>query len=349
MPNRLKKSELIALCQHLLNVVKSGLPLDSSLREIAREFRGRLKIAAEEISEQLSRGASLTEALSTTRVGINPYLIAMLKAGEQTGNLSEVLYDIITLYQRNLRTERRIIANCRYPFLVFAIAISLIIVIMVKLLPKMNEVYIQLGVRHLPALTEFFLEIGHFLRHYYVVTAVIFIVLFSLATNFWTLSIFRRLRSSIELMMPVVASMVYYDAISTFSRVLSRLLKSKVPLPDALRLSKLALRNTSLQGAVEKIGDEVSKGKRFSDAVAEVDFLPPGVCWSIKVSETRGDLEDTLAGVAELYDEKFQDISDLTAGYIEPFLIIFVGLIIGMAVVSFYLPLFTIPKILGAG
>lgn len=348
MPNRLKKSELLALCQHLLNIVKSGMPLDTSLREIAREFKGRLKTTAEEISEHINRGASLTEALSSATVSINPYLIAMLKAGEHTGNLTEVLYDIITLYQRNLRTERKIIANCRYPFLVLAIAVSLVIVIMVKLLPQMHRVYLDLGVHHLPALTEFYLQIGFFLRHYYVVTIAIFVVLFCLATNFWTLSIFQGVRSAVELMIPVVSSMVYYDAIGTFSQALSRLLKSKVPLPEALRLSKMTLRNTSFQRAVEKISDEVSKGKRFSDAVAEVSFLPPGVCWSIKVSEKRGDLEETLAGIAELYDEKFRDFGELTAGYIEPFLLIFIGLFIGTGVVSFYLPLFTIPKILGS-
>ncbi len=347
MEKKLSRTEILTLFQHLHNLVKSGLPLDSSLREVAKEFKGPLKTAAEDISGRLAKGQSLPEALSIPQVGVNRYLTALLDAGVKSGNLSQVLYDIIALYQRKLRAEGKILANCRYPFMVMGILILLSLIMFTKLLPEIMNVYSLLGVYQVPQITEISFSISKALTSN--VLLLIFIILLAafFITNIWTLEIFKGLRSRMELLIPVVSLMVYYDSISIFSRSLSRMLKQNIPLNDALRLSKMTLRNMVYQDSVKRIADEVEKGKKFSEVVKESKFIPAGVSWSITLSEERGDLSTTLEEVANLYDEKFQDVSDLTAGYIEPVLLIIVGVFLGILIISCYLPLFNIPKIIG--
>ncbi|MCX7766493.1 MAG: type II secretion system F family protein, partial [Candidatus Sumerlaeia bacterium] len=98
---------------------------------------------------------------------------------------------------------------------------------------------------------------------------------------------------------------------------------------------------------LERATVEVEKGKKLSTALAEVGIFPPSFVWAIQTSEDRGDLDFVLTELANLYDDKFDNLSQMVYGYLEPILIIFIGIFWGIVIYSFYQPLFTIPKILG--
>lgn len=348
MRKKLTREEILILLENIYNIVKSGLPLDSALRELGRESKGRLKASAEDIATRLQQGLSLSKALEAAATGISRYLLAMMQIGEDGGNLPEVLNDIIKFYHRHLHTHRRIVAASRYPFLILSIAFFFTIIVIVFLLPQIKEVFRQLGAtERLPWITLIFLRIGDVLRHYILADILIGIILLTLITNFWTLSIFRGIRSHLELAIPMVGKMVYFDSLSTFSRSLAHLLKRKIPLPNALLLSRLTIRNITFHQPLEKVAEEVGKGKRLSTALMETGIVPSSFAWTIEMSENRGDLEFVLQEVANLYEEKFDNLAQVVFVYFEPLLLIFVGVLIGIIIASFYYPLFMISRLIG--
>lgn len=347
MARKLNRDEILTLLEHLYNIIQSGLPLDTALLEFARESKGRLKSYAEKMASQLQQGVSLSETFADQKLGINRYILTMIQIGEKGGNLSEVLADVIKFYRHHLHTQRQIISATRYPSMVLGISLLFIIFMIMFILPQLREVYKLIGKSELPALTNLFITIGYYIKKYIILDIIIVAILITLITNFWTLSVFKQLRSHLELAIPIFGQMIYYNNIGIFSRALAHLLKRKIPLPNALVLAKLTLRNTTFHSPLDRVTVEVEKGKKLSTALAEIHLFPPGYVWAIQTSENRGDLDFVLTELANLYDDKFDNLSQTVQAYLEPLLLIFIGTFLGIIIYSFYHPLFTIPKILG--
>ncbi len=344
--NTIKKADELELYQHLLNIARSGLPMNEALKKLAAECSGPLKEVSGRIASKIEQGERLSKALKDTGAGLNPYYIAMIKAGEESGNLPVVLYDTVMQYQRNLKAEHKILSNCRYPFVVVTVSSLLLIGIFIFVIPRLQDIFVRLNYKEYPFLTTVILEISRFFRHNWFVPIVIIAFFALLATNFWTIHFIKALRSWLELRLPFVSRMVYYQSLSTFSRGLSRMLHAGVPLPEALRLTGLTIHNNSFYKSIEWLAEEVEKGKKFSETLQLEPYFPEGIQWSIKIGEERGELEEILEETAVLYDGKFDDAADTAANWMEPILLLVIGSFTALILLGIYLPFFHLSDML---
>lgn len=343
---KLSKEDLIRLNKELHAIVKAGMPMDEGLKHLAKELDGWLKPLVEDLQRRVEKGESLSAALAARKDLLEDYYVTMVRAGEESGNLGKVLLNIIAGYQRSLAVERTIRASCRYPLIILCIFAVILSAIFMYVLPHFANIYAYMNAE-LPWPTSLFIILSEFLQHYYLLILVVLVCLAVLLYLFVRTKPGRMLLDGLLLRLPFIGSIVYFDLISTFARNLANLLTSNVPLDTALHLTRGTLRNSIGQMMVARIEAYVTKGKTIASALEENRYCPPATIWMIKTAEERGDLENVLYDVAQYYDDRYYELREETFHYIEPFLIVLLGLVVGIMVISLYLPLFTIPKILG--
>jgi type IV pilus assembly protein PilC len=345
---KLSKEDLIRLNKELHAIVKAGMPMDEGLRHLAKELDGQLKPMVEDLQRRIEKGESLSAALAARKDLLEDYYIAMVRAGEESGNLGKVLLNIIAGYQRSLAVERTIRTSCRYPVIILCLFLVIFSLILIKVLPQFAEIYAYMGAE-IPGPAAFFITLSTLLRLHYLKILAVVIGVVVIVYLFGRTKPGRTFLDALLLRLPFIGSIAYFDLISTFARNLANLLTSNVPLDAALRLTRSTLRNSVGQMMVARIEEYVSKGKTIAAALEENRYCPPATIWMIKTAEERGDLENVLYDVAQYYDDRYYELREETFHYIEPFLIVLLGLVIGFMVISLYLPLFTIPKIIGRG
>ncbi len=343
---KISKEDLIRLNKELHAIVKAGMPMDEGLRHLAKELDGRLKPLVEDLQRRIEKGESLSAALAARKDVLEDYYITMIRAGEESGNLGKVLLNVIAGYQRSLAVERTLRTSCRYPVVILCLFVVIFSLILINVIPQLEDVYTYMGAE-LPYATSFLFDLSHLLRFHYlkllaVVVGVVIIIYLLARTKPG-----RTFLDALFLRLPFIGSIVYFDLISTFARNLANLLTSNVPLDTALRLTRGTLRNSVGRMMVARIEEYVTKGKTIASALEENRYCPPATVWMIKTAEERGNLEDVLYDVAQYYDERYYELREEAFHYIEPFLIVLLGLVIGFMVISLYLPLFAIPRLIG--
>jgi len=343
---RITAEQFLRFNEQLLGLVRARVPLDHGLRQMADEMgRGRLQTFASAVADDLERGLQLSETLAKFQPQLSDYYVALVRAGEKGGSLAEVLHHIVTETRRQINHRRVVVTSLAYPAMVLVMAVVIFSLILVKIIPQFVEMFAQLG-GDLPVPTQMVINASNALVNHLVPILVVAGVIIAGLIVTGTGRVARPFRDALLLNSPLIGTLVYNELAVSFSRCLGFLLTRGVAMTDALALTASVLRNVIARRFVEKVRESVSSGERFADALERHPFLPPSTCWMIRLAEDRGDLDRTLLDIADFYGVKNEQIRRTIGGMIEPLVILGLGLVIGSIIVSFYLPLFTIPKLI---
>jgi len=338
--------EFLQFNEQLLGLVRARVPLDSGLQQMADEIEGgRLRTFVASVADDLGRGRQLSQALERFRPEISDYYIALLRAGEKGGSLAEILHHIVSETRRQIDHRHAVAAALAYPTMILLIASAVFAFICLVIIPQFKDVYQELGA-DLPQPTASLIAVVDAVRHSFPRVVVVAAVLFTVLGLFISGRIARPLRDALLVNLPVIGRFVLNDIAITFMRCLGFLLSRNVTMADALVLTQSVLRNVLAQRFVAQVHEGILRGERFSDMLDRHPYFPMSTRWMIRLSEDRGDLSQTLLDLADFYQTKQQHLRQTFQGMIEPVLIVFLGLVVGFIVVSLYLPLFTIPKII---
>lgn len=345
MAKKLSLEELIRFNTELRAIVKSRIPVDAGLKTLAKEMDGRLKNFVEDIARRISKGESISEALSQRDDALEAYYISLVKAGEVSGNLEKVLLELVKNYRKSLMVRRNIHSAIRYPMIIFGLILIVFYLIETRIIPRMVDIYAQFGVE-LPSLTRFFVSISYILvRNIYLPFLVIIVCII---IYLWSIHLPSR-RAAIDYLkvrLPFIGKLIYFDMIASFAKNLSNLLSQKIPIDTALVLTRGSLPYYFGKKFVDEILRKMNKGMRMSEALENNYLIPPSNIWMIKISEERGDLPDVLNDIADYYEERYNNLRDTVIPYLEPVLILLFGVLVGFMVISLYLPLFNAPMLI---
>lgn len=339
----LTSEQFLQFNEHLLGLVRARVPLDEGLGRMAREIeRGRLRTFVSEVAEKLQGGQQLSEVLETYRPHLSDYYVALICAGEAGGSLAEILHHLVGETRRQIDHRRAIVSSLAYPAMVFVLAVAIFAVVCGTLIPSLVEIFKELG-RELPTFTLIVVNVAYAIRDHALVVAV---VLAAILVIVGVVPQLRPVRDALMLNMPIAGRLVYGDIAISFSRCMGFLLERKVAMTDALALTESVLPNVIARRSMAAVRRGVSEGRPLSDMLDLHGYLPPSTRWMIRLAEERGDLERTLSDIADFYEAKQEQIRRTVRGMVEPVIILGLGLLIGSLIVSLYLPLFTIPKLL---
>lgn len=333
--------EIAFFSRQLATMMKSGVPIVASLEIIEGGQKNiRMKKLVENIRFDIESGSSLSEAISKYPVQFDELYRNLVRAGESAGVLETVL-DTIASYKENLEALKGKIKKALfYPATVIAVAILVSAILLIFVVPQFEAVFKQFGA-DLPAFTKLIVGASRFMVSYWW---AVFGVIFAAIAGF----IFFKKRSlafqhfidRVILKVPVIGQIMHNSAIARFARTLAVTFKAGVPLVEALDTVAGATGNTLYEKAVHRIRDDVSVGYPLNMSMKQVNLFPHMVIQMTAIGEEAGALDAMLFKVAEYYEQEVNNAVDALSSLIEPFIMIFIGVVIGAMVVGMYLPIF---------
>ncbi len=339
--------DVVIFTRQLSTMIDAGLPLVQCLQILARQqsnptFR---KVLAG-IQQDVETGTTLADAMRKHPKVFDNLYTNMIEAGELGGILDTILSRLASFKEKSMALQKKIKGAMTYPAICLGISIIILIVILVFVVPVFEKMFQDFG-SALPAPTQMVVNLSNFAKgniHYLIIgmIAVSFIVKKIYATEKGRLKI-----DAMALRAPIIGPLIRKTAVAKFTRTLSTMLQSGVPILDALQVVARTAGNKVVERAVFRTIDAIAEGRPIAEPLEETGVFPNMVVQMINVGESVGALDAMLEKIAIFYDEEVdQAVENLTA-MIEPFMMVFLGGMIGGLVIAMYLPIFKMASVVG--
>lgn len=344
---RVNLDDLVIFSRQLSTMVEAGIPLVSVLDVLSQQIENKgFAAVITKVRDDVETGSSLSAAFSKHPRIFSTLYINMVKAGESSGMLDDILNRIATYLEKTASLQRKIKSAMVYPIAVIIVATAITIFLLVKVVPTFKGIFDMLG-GELPLPTKLLLAFSEFLRRWFLYGLGGLILFLIALFQYLKTERGRFLYDSIKLKLPLFGELIRKVSISKFSRTLSTLVKSGVPILSSLEIVARSVGNKVLENAVNVSRKSVRDGKNIAEPLSKSRVFPPMVVRMIAVGEQAGELEKMLTKIADFYEEQVDAaVSGLTS-VIEPVIIILLGLIIGGIVLAIFLPIFKITQLLG--
>lgn len=347
-PGRKVKSEdLVIFSRQLATMVDSGIPLVQALDILSEQMEEKgLKEIINKVRDDVETGSSLSEALNKHPKVFSELFINMVMAGERSGMLDDILDKLAGYLEKMDALRRKVKSSLVYPAMVVSMSGLITLVLILKVIPTFKGIFSTLG-GELPLPTKILIGVSDWSRHFFpyiVVTSVLALVGFKkyISTEKGKLQF-----DQILLKLPVFGILFRKVAVAKFSRTLSTLVRSGVPILDSLDIVGKTAGNKVIEAATVKVRLSIREGENIASPLAKSGVFPPMVVRMIAVGEQTGELEKMLGKIADFYDEQVDNaVSGLTS-MIEPLVIAFLGIVIGSIVIAMFMPIFKLSELVG--
>ncbi len=351
---KVKAKELAVFTRQFSVMIDAGLPLVQCIDILAEQQENVFfKETLHQVRQNVEEGTTLHAALQKHPKVFDNLYTHMVEAGEAGGVLDLILQRLATLIEKVVKLKRSIVSASIYPTAVVVVAVGAIAVIMVVVIPQFEQIFLGLlgPGEALPLPTRIIMGISNFLAGWGGLSLLAIIIGLSVATSFYYKTPKGRWQiDALLLKMPIFGGILRKISVARFSRILSTLLSSGVPILQSLEITAKTAGNIIVEDAILKVRAGVERGESFVEPLKATDVFPHMVGQMVGVGEQTGALDAMLGKIADFYEDEVDTaIADLLA-LIEPVLIAFLGVTIGSIVISMYLPLFTlIGKLSGGG
>ena len=345
--------ELAIFTRQFSVMIDAGLPLVSCLEILAEQQKNVFfKETLHQVRQNVEEGATLAASLEKHPKVFDALYTNMVEAGETGGVLDLILQRLSTLIEKVVKLKRSIVSASIYPAAIVTVAIVAVATIMVVVIPQFEQIFLGLlgPGEALPLPTRLVMMLSNFLAGWGGLSLLVAIIGAAVGTNFYYKTPKGKwVIDSILLKLPIFGSILRKIAVARFSRILSTLLSSGVPILQSLEITAKTAGNIVIEDAILKVRAGVERGESFVEPLKAANVFPHMVSQMVGVGEQTGALDAMLGKIADFYeDEVDAAIADLLA-LIEPVLIAFLGVTIGGIVISMYLPLFTLIGKLAGG
>ncbi len=342
-----KGEELVIFSRQLATMVNAGIPLVQSLDILSEQMDSiNFRQVVTTVRGDVESGSSLSAALEKHPKIFTLLYTNMVKAGETSGMLDEILDRLAGYLEKNGSLQRKVKSAMVYPAVVSLMAMSITLVLLLKVIPTFKEIFSTLG-GTLPLPTQILIGVSDTLRKYFLY-AVISLGLIGVGIGKLVQTPKgRRKLDELKLNIPVFGPLLRKVAVARFSRTLSTLIRSGVPILGALEIVGKTSGNVVIEDAVEKARIGIREGESISAPLAMSKAFPPMVTRMISVGEESGELEKMLTKIADFYEDQVDAaVSGLTS-LIEPLIIAFLGIVVGSIVIAMFLPIFKLTELIG--
>ena len=339
------KGEVPMYTRQLATLLKAGIPLAQSMAALIEQCQvADLEAAFRDIREKLTQGLSFAEALAYHPVYFTDLYVNMVKAGEASGSLDMVLDRLADYLQRQAQIRNKVTAALAYPFVMIVVGIVIVFILMTFVVPKVIAVVEQSG-QTVPRITKILQGIANFLGNYWFFILAGVLVIMLLHRAGMARPGYRYRVDLFKLKIPVLGELFRKSAVSRFAVSMSTLLKSGVPVLEALRIVKDIVNNAVLARVLDTVHKRIIEGTDIATPIKKSGVFPPVVGYMIAVGEQSGQLEDMLDRVAEAYDEEVTVQTQKVTSLLEPILIVGMAFVVGFIVISVMLPILRISDI----
>ena len=332
--------DIVVFTRQLSTMIDAGLPLVQGLDILSKQQDNpTLKKVLTTIRSDVETGLTFADAMRKHPKVFDNLFANMIEAGETGGILDTILGRLASFMEKSMALKKRIKGAMTYPVICLAIAALILVVILVFVIPVFEEMFTSFG-SALPLPTQIVVDMSNNFKDNFIwigmgIFAVIYTIKKIYASEKGRIAMDRMFLSA-----PVVGPLIRKVAVSKFTRTLSTMLQSGVPILDALQVVAKTAGNKIIEAAVFNVADSIAEGRPIAEPLEESGVFPNMVVQMINVGESVGALDTMLAKIADFYDGEVDQAVDNLTAMIEPFMMVFLGGMIGGLVIAMYLPIF---------
>ena len=340
LSRRVKNDDLCVFARQMGTLLNAGVPLLRSLTVLAKQTSSLpLQEAIERIKEDIQGGSTLKDALDKHPKVFSKFWVNLVGTGEASGQLPSVLEQIAQYFESSGELQRKMTSAMMYPAILMTVCTGAILVFVMKIVPVFADMFTQMGAE-LPAMTQMIVNISKILRTFLIpiIVGLPFAILF--IGKILNTSQGRLVFDHVRLRMPVFGSLFRNIAITNFARGLGTMIASGVPILYALEIVTKTVGNKVIEDSLEVVKDSVRDGKTIAEPLEQSGVFPPMVILMVSVGEETGELADMLKHVADFYESRVTMMVERLSAMLEPFMLVFMGVVVGFLVVAMFLPVF---------
>jgi len=338
---KVKENDVIIFARQFSTMIDAGLPLLQCLDILqSQQENPTFKKNLKKIKESVETGETFADSLKKFPKVFNELFINMIAAGEAGGILDVILGRLSAYMEKMAKLKRQVKGAMTYPIITLTVAVIVVAIILVFVIPVFSSMFADFGAT-LPGPTLMVIAMSHFVIHNigYIIGAIIGVII-----------IFKRIYASkkgriifdnLFLKLPVIGILIRKVAVAKFTRTTSTMLSSGVSILEALDIVAKTAGNKIIEFAIHDVKAGIAEGRSMADPLSESGVFPSMVCSMIAVGESTGALDVMMEKIADFYDDEVdQAVKNLT-DMIEPFMLVFLGVVVGGLVISMYLPIFS--------
>jgi type IV pilus assembly protein PilC len=347
---KIKKKALTTFTRQLAVLLDAGLPLVRSLRTLEKQAKKdiALQTIVGDVANNVEAGTTFSEALAGHKKSFNDLYVNMVRAGEASGAMEQVLNRLAEFMEKAQRLIGKVKGAMMYPLAVLSIALVITWGLMVFIIPKFKAIFEDLlDGEPLPALTDFVIALSDFIGGNVIVTLLGGVGIVFAFRAFQKSKMGSFIIDTIMLKAPPFGSLFTKVAVARFCRTLSTLLASGVSILNALDIVKDTSTNQVVANAVQSVHDAVKEGETMTVPLQNANIFPDMVVSMIEVGEETGALPEMLTRIADVYEEEVDVAVDSLTSLIEPIMIVFLAGIVGTIVIAMFLPMISLINKMG--
>lgn len=342
-------ADLVVFTRQLATMIEAGITIVQSLQALADQTSNKvMRDTIRDVCMRVESGESFSEALQRHPKAFNRLYFSMVSAGEKGGLLAEILARLATYLENTERLRKKVKTALMYPTAVTVVAICITTFLLVKVIPTFSEVYSGFGAK-LPGPTQFMISLSGLVQHY----LLLLIVVAGLATWGWLYFIKtktgREFWDKYRLRIPVFGAIAHKICLARFTRTLSSLVRSGVPILEVLQIVSATVGNVVMEKAIKSAAQDIERGEGISVAIGKNPIFPAMVTRMMSAGEQTGNIDSMLERVAKFLDDEVDSTLSGLMSLIEPMLIVFLGVVIGGMVVCMFLPIFNLANVVSGG
>ncbi len=337
---RVTDKDVVVFTRQLATMIDAGLPLVQCLEILSKQQENKtFKKTIAAIQEDVEAGTTFADSMRKHPKVFDNLYSNMIEAGETGGILDTILNRLALFMEKTMALKKKIKGAMTYPAICLAISILILVVILVFVIPVFEEMFSQMDAA-LPVPTQIVVAISRAFKENLLWIILPIVLIAYIFKKVYSTEKGRFRIDQTFLHLPVVGVLIRKVAVAKFTRTLSTMLQSGVPILEALQVVAKTAGNKVIERAVFRVADAIAEGRPMAEPLMESGVFPNMVVQMINVGESVGALDTMLEKIADFYDEEVdQAVANLTA-MIEPFMMVFLGGMIGALVVAMYLPIF---------
>ncbi len=344
---RVKEKDVVVFSRIFSTMINAGLPLIQCLDLLGQQEQNKaFAKVIKSLKEDIEGGASLTDSLAKHPKIFDQLFVNLVAAGESGGILDVILHRLSNYMEKAMKLKSRVKGAMTYPASVLVISLGVIALLLLKVIPVFQKMFEGMG-GQLPAPTQFLVDASQFAQNYFL---IIFGALAAVVVAFQRFCKTEKGRwtvDSLVLRSPVFGPLLKKVAVAKFTRTMSTMMSSGVPILEALNIVSRTAGNVVIEQALLQTRKSISEGKTIAEPLAEMDIFPPMVVQMIAVGEATGALDTMLSKIADFYDDEVDAAVEAMTALLEPLMMVFLGGVVGGMLIALYLPIFQMASVVG--
>ena len=345
--SRISIKHLAVFCRQFYTMLNAGVTIVNTLDILKQQTEHKkFKNIIGDLYEDVQKGFTFSEALEKHPGVFPPLMVYMVEAGETSGSLDTIMKRLADHFEKEFKLNNKVKNAMVYPIILLVVAIGAILFLLTVVMPTFVAFFEGGGIQ-LPLVTRILLAISSFLRTYWHIILAIVLAISLMLRRAASTEDGQRMFDRWKFRIPLIKGLNRKIVSARFTRTLSTLLSSGIPLLQSLDNAAGAVGNKVVADSILSVKEDIRKGVALSVPIKQLEFFPPMVDNMIKIGEESGTLDELLDKTANFFDEEVETEITRLVTFIEPMMILIMGLIVGFIIIAMYLPIFDLPSVIG--